>query len=148
VNTAMDVWKSKVNKEVITVAETVTVSEASELMCKMKVGALVVLDAKNTTILGLFTERDLINEVIAQKKSLDSPIGNYLRKEIIAADGETSIYQCLTLLSQHKFRHIILVDKNDQFGIISVGDIVKYISEKQQVEIKNLEGYIAGSYPA
>ncbi|HVE61078.1 MAG TPA: CBS domain-containing protein [Chitinophagaceae bacterium] len=119
------------------------VYEALEMMVEKNVSALLVME--NEKLAGIFTEKDYARKVILKgKASKETLIGEIMTEDPITVTPETSIDQCMQIMTNKFIRHLPVV-KNDQLiGIISIGDVVKYIIEEQKFIIENMEHYITG----
>lgn len=119
------------------------VYEALELMVEKNVSALLVVE--NQKLTGIFTERDYARKVILQgKASKETQIGEIMTETPVTVSPDSSIDDCMRLMTNKFIRHLPVV-KNDQLlGIISIGDVVKFIIEEQKFIIENMEHYITG----
>lgn len=128
-----------------TVSPDVTVFEAVALMAEMDIGAVPVLD--NVELVGMVSERDYARKVIlAGKSSRSTPV-----REIMAAcesvSPETTVGECLEIMTHRRTRHLTVTRDNRLVGIVSIGDLVNAIIAAQDHAIAQLSGYIAGDYP-
>lgn len=119
------------------------VYEALELMVEKNVSALLVVE--NQKLTGIFTERDYARKVILQgKASKETQIGEIMTETPVTVSPDSSIDDCMRLMTNKFIRHLPVV-KNDQLlGVISIGDVVKFIIEEQKFIIENMEHYITG----
>jgi CBS domain-containing protein len=113
-----------------TIGPDASVFEALEAMARHDVGALVVV--QDGEVVGLVSERDYARKVILRGRlSKDTP-----SKETVAA--------CMSLMTDHRIRHLPVIENGQLAGIISIGDVVKTIIEDQRFTIEQLETYIHG----
>jgi CBS domain-containing protein len=119
-----------------------TINQALALMSAKGCGAVIVLDGE--AIAGIFSERDYARKVLNENCSMDMPIDSFMTREVYAVTPESSIDECMTLMTQKKFRHLPVVDRNKVVGVISIGDIVKDVIENKEILIRSLENYIVG----
>lgn len=139
--TVRNILQSK-GSAVFSIPSSTTIYQALEIMSDKNIGALLVVD--NDECVGIVTERDYARKVILKgKSSKDTTIGEIMTENPTMVTPETSIEDCMKLMSGKKFRHLPVKDNNRLVGIISVGDLVKFIIEEQQFIIQNLEQYIA-----
>lgn len=123
-----------------------TVYEAICLMGEKNIGALVVLE--DGEVIGVFSERDYSRKVALQgRTSRDTLVGEILSKPVITIRRRDSIEKCMQSMTQHRIRHLPVVDDNKLIGLISMGDLVRWAMESQNHTILQLQGYIAGDYP-
>ena len=132
------------DKTVWTIEADATVYDALVKMAKKGVGALVVVD-NNGKVVGIFSERDYARKVVLYgKSSKDSKVDELMTKELTVAKPESTIEDCMTLLSKKHIRHLPVLDGEDLIGVITIRDVLKQIIDDQQLTIQNLEDYIYG----
>jgi len=120
-----------------------TVYEALVKMSKKDIGALIVME--NGKLTGVFSERDYARKVVLYgKTSKESLVGELMTREVTVIHLDTSIEECMALMTQKRIRHLPVMDGNKFIGIISIGDVVSRIISDQELTIKNLEDYIYG----
>ena len=132
-------------REVFTIAPTATVFDAVKLMDEKNVGSLVILNSRGR-IAGIFVERDALQRVLlAGKSARTEPVQAVMTRKVICALPDMTVDQCLALMTEKRVRHLPVIDKEQKLvGLISMGDLVKYISSEQIAMIRNLENYIEG----
>jgi CBS domain-containing protein len=119
-----------------------TVHQALTLMSEKGCGAVIVLDVE--AIAGIFSERDYARKVLSENCSMEMPVDRFMTREVYVVSPDSSIDECMTLMTQKKFRHLPVVDKDQVVGVISIGDIVKDVIENKEIMIRSLENYIVG----
>ena len=142
-----DILHNKGNK-VYAIAPNETVYDAISKMDKQDVGALLVTE--NNTLVGIISERDYRSKVILQGRSSKSTdVREIMTDDVIYVTKDDSVERCMTIMTEHKIRHLPVMKKDQILGVVSIGDLVKSIISKQKVEIKNMRQYIQGegSYP-
>jgi CBS domain-containing protein len=128
---------------VFSISPDTLVYNALEIMVEKNVSALLITE--NDKLTGIFTERDYARKVILKgKASKDTKIGEIMTRDLITVSPETSIDACMRLMSGKHIRHLPVVDNGQLTGIVSIGDVVKYIIEEQKFIIENMEHYITG----
>jgi CBS domain-containing protein len=141
--TVNSILKTKSNITFSITPET-TVYNALEIMVEKNVSALLVVE--NEKLVGIFTERDYARKVILQgKASKETMIGEIMTEYPITVSPETSIDDCMRLMTNKFIRHLPVVKNDELIGIISIGDVVKNIIEDQKFIIENMEHYITGT---
>ena len=126
-----------------TINPDITVYKALEIMVEKNVSALVVLE--NERLAGIFTERDYARKVILKgKASRETKIREIMTTDVITVTPDSSIDTCMRLMTGRFVRHLPVVENDNLIGIISIGDVVKYVIDDQQFIIQNMEHYIAG----
>lgn len=142
--TVRHILQKKGNK-IIAIAPTCTVFEALEKMVEQNVGALIVMD--HDKFMGMFTERDYARKVILKgKASRDTLVQEIMSEHPVVVSPDTTMEQCMTLMTQKYIRHLPVFDKQQLVGLVSIGDIVKYMIEEQKCIIEDLEHYITGHH--
>ena len=129
---------------IFTIVPETMVYEALEIMVEKNVSALLVME--NDKLAGIFTERDYARKIVLKgKASKETTIGEVMTRDLITVAPETSLDSCMRLMTGKLIRHLPVVDKGELAGIISIGDVVKYIIEEQNFIIENMEHYITGT---
>jgi len=132
--------------QVWTTSPTSSVYEAIGLMGEKNIGALVVIE--NGVAIGVLSERDYSRKVVLQgRTSRDTLVGEILSGPAITVRCVDSIEKCMELMTQHRIRHLPVIDDNRLVGLISMGDLVRWAMESQKRTILQLQGYISGEYP-
>jgi CBS domain-containing protein len=146
--TVKDILKNKNQKEVWSVQPKATVFEALAVMGEKEIGALMVIDEKGK-VAGIISERDYARKVILKgKASRDTAVKDIMTPadQMYTVKPETSVDDCMVLITGKHIRHIPVFDNEKFVGVISIGDIVKSIIAEQETLIEQLSNYIAGKY--
>ena len=129
--------------EIWSVGSAQSVLEAVRLMAVKGVGAVLVIDDGRLT--GILSERDYARKVILENRaSADTPVRDIMTASPMTTTRAASVTECMTLMTEHRFRHLPVVENDEVIGIISIGDLVKAVIAEQQYTIDQLENYIAG----
>ena len=124
-----------------------TVFEAIKLMAEKNIGALLVL--QEGKLVGLFTERDYARKIALQgKSSKETRVREIFNGVVITVKPSDSVEDCMKLMTEHRVRHLTVVDKGNVVGIVSIGDLVNWTISAQDAQIAQMEQYIAGGIPA
>ncbi len=127
---------------VFSVEPGVTVFQAIQIMCEKNIGGLLITD--NSKLVGIFTERDYARKLILKgKSSKDTLIKELMTENPITVSLESSIDECMQIMSSKRIRHLPVVDQEKPIGMISIGDVVRHIMEEQKDIIEHLEAYIS-----
>ena len=128
-----------------TITPETTVFDAIKLMAEKNIGALPVLAAG--CLAGIFTERDYTRKVaLLGKTSKTTRVREVIAREVVAVSPRDSVEDCMRLMTEHRVRHLPVVENGNLVGIISIGDLVNWIISTQNAHIEQMEQYIAGSY--
>jgi CBS domain-containing protein len=116
-------------------------------MAAKNIGSLLVLSG--AMLVGIFTERDYTRKVALQgKTSKETQVWEIMPKEIIFVRPDDSVESCMKLMTEHRVRHLPVVENGKVLGIISIGDLVNWIISAQNAAIEQMEQYIAGGISA
>jgi CBS domain-containing protein len=122
-----------------------TVLEAIQMMADRNVGALLV--TKDNNLVGIISERDYTRKVVLKgRSSKDTPVREIISGKIISVSPDHSVEECMRLMTEHRIRHLPVVQGTRILGVISIGDLVNSIISHQTSAIQQLETYITG-YP-
>jgi CBS domain-containing protein len=132
--------------EVWSVPPETTVYEAIKLMADKNIGAVLVISGGKLS--GVFTERDYTRKVILQgKTSKETRVREIVSTEVISVGLNHSIEDCMKLMTEHRVRHLPVVEGEKVVGLVSIGDLVNWIISTQSAQIDQMAQYISGGYP-
>ena len=127
--------------EVLEVDADASVFEAVQLMVEKNVGSLLVTEKGDIT--GIVTERDYLRRVALEGRTdRETPVREIMSSPLIVASPETTIDECMALMTDRRIRHVPVVDEGSVVGVVSIGDLVKFKSKLQSFEIQYLTNYI------
>ena len=140
--TVAHILKTK-GSAVSSVNPNIRVREALRIMAEKNIGAIVVME--NEKLVGIFSERDYARKIILKdKSSKTTPISEIMTEELITVTPDTNIDDCMVIMTEKHIRHLPVLEGEKLVGVISIGDLVKFIIEDQKIRIQNLESYISG----
>ena len=126
-----------------TITPETTVFEALDLMVEKNIGALIV--AENGKLKGIFTERDYARKVILKgRSSKDTHVAEIMDYHPTVTP-DTTVEECMNLMNEKNMRHLPVLDGDKLVGLVSIGDVVKFIIDEQKYIIQSLENYISDS---
>lgn len=130
---------------VITVPPECTVFDALKLMNDHNIGAVVVTGT-NGTMLGILTERDYARKVVlAGRSSKETLARDIMTREVVYVKPAHTIEQAMAVMTDHRCRHLPVLDGKELVGLISIGDVVRGIIHDKEFVIEQLKHYITGS---
>ncbi len=145
-DTVDQVLKHKSFNKILPVAPEQTVHEALALMAEYDVGALMVMSGEK--LVGIFSERDYARRGILQgHQSKATKVREIMTSPVVSVTAQQTVDECMNLMTNGHFRHLPVIENDRVVGIVSIGDMVKWIISGQEHAIQALEGYITGAYP-
>ena len=128
------------------IAPEATVFEAIKLMAEKNIGSLLVMSGGK--LAGIFTERDYTRKVALHgKTSKETRVWEIMPKELTTVIPNDSVEECMRLMTEHRIRHLPVLDEGKVVGIVSIGDLVNWIISAQNMALSQMEDYISGRYP-
>jgi CBS domain-containing protein len=123
------------------------VYDAIEMMAEKHVGALLVVEEGK--LVGVVSERDYARKVILQgKSSKHTPVSEIMTSPAICVAPEQTVEDSMRIMTDNHIRHLPVVDNGKILGVLSIGDLVKWMISAQQQTISQLHNYITSQYPA
>jgi CBS domain-containing protein len=134
-------------REVWSLAPESTVFEAVAMMAERGVGALIVVDEGK--VAGVISERDYARKVVLKgHASREVRVGEIMSHPVITVTPDHTVEECMRIATDHRIRHLPVIEAGKLVGVVSIGDLVRSTIMKQQETISHLTDYIAGKYPA
>lgn len=127
--------------QIFSVSPTASVLDALQIMTDRNISALLVMN--EDSLIGIFTERDYARKIILQgKSSKDTAISEVMTASPITVTPTDSIDLCMEIMTDKHIRHLPITDGDKVAGMVSIGDVVKFIIADQKQTISQLENYI------
>ena len=140
-NTLSEILEEK-GSDVLRIEANASVLEAVKQMVDANVGSLLVTDGARD--IGIVTERDYLRRVaLAERTELGTAVREIISSPLIVATPQTSVDECMALMTDRRIRHVPVVDGPEVVGLVSIGDLVKFKSKLQSFELKYLTEYIS-----
>jgi CBS domain-containing protein len=123
------------------IAPTAMVFDAIALMADKNIGALPVLE--NDRLIGIISERDYTRKVILKgKSSQETRVEEIMTQDLVTADPTDTAVDCMRVMTEERVRHLPVIKGAKMVGVLSIGDLVKYLISAQAETIDNLEQYL------
>jgi CBS domain-containing protein len=122
-----------------------SVHRAVEAMCERRVGALLV--TADGAPLGMFSERDVMTRVILARRDPErTPVAEVMTREVLCVEPATRARVAMAVMTERRCRHLPVVEDGRVVGLLSIGDLVRWASREQELEIRMLTDYVRGAY--
>ncbi len=129
---------------VFSIISTISVYDAIKVMGEKNVGAILIIEEDE--LKGILSERDYARKIVLKNKSSKSTLVHEIMvSNVITVQPTDDLDYCMELMISKRIRHLPVVEKNRVVGLISIGDVVKSIIEKQKETIQLLDSYINGT---
>jgi CBS domain-containing protein len=146
-NTSIVVLLSRKGSAVYSVTSSATVAEAVRMMNQRQIGSVVVLHAGQLE--GIFTERDVLSRVVAAgRMPATTSVADVMTRNIITVSPHATVEEVMNIFTEKRCRHIPVVEEDTGVlvGMISSGDVMRWLVDSHRAEADHLRHYIAGSY--
>lgn len=144
-NSLSEILGAKENR-IFSVDPETSINDAVRTMNRERVGALLVM--KDGDLVGIFTERDLLNRVIVEGVDLKAtPIHTVMTREVVVVKPSLSVSDAMRVVTEKRLRHLPVVDDGKLIGVVSSGDLTRSLVAEGDGVIHSLMAYINGSYP-
>jgi CBS domain-containing protein len=128
--------------EVYAVAPGDSVIDAIRLMAEKGVGAVLVMEGAR--LVGIVSERDYARKIVLHgRSSSDTAVGDIMTADVITVGPQHTVEHCMQVVTEHRIRHLPVVEGGEVIGVISIGDLVKAVIEDQKAQLDELQRYIA-----
>lgn len=131
--------------KVVTVTPETTVGEAAKILKRARIGAAVVSNDGND-VLGIVSERDIVSALAEPTKRtglVDKPVSSLMTRDVLTCEPEDTVQKCMSMMTDHRVRHLPVVLEKRMIGLISIGDVVKNRLEELEIEAGFLRELIA-----
>ncbi len=123
-----------------------TVQQAIALMAEKNIGAVVVLSGEK--LVGIFSERDCTRRVALKGcDPRETKLREVISAPVLTVTPDHTVEECMRLMTEHRMRHLPVLQGDKLVGLVSIGDVVNWIISAQSTALQQMEGYITGQYP-
>jgi CBS domain-containing protein len=140
------ILEGKAERTVHYVGPNATVRDAVAKMCQKHVGALLV--EENEQPIGIVSERDImVRLVLEHRDPATTRVSVIMTKDVFCIGPDEEPERVMALMTQRRVRHLPVVEGRRVVGLVSIGDLVRWVSRNQDFEIRALRDYVCGVYP-
>ena len=128
------------------IAPTLSIFEAVAEMNRLRIGAIVILE--NGKLAGIFTERDVLRRVVGA--GVDTKVmlvSDVMTRDVLTVTPETTVEEVAAMFTEKRCRHLPVVSGEKLIGLISIGDISRWVADAHAAEAEHLRNYISGGMP-
>ena len=130
------------NRECFTLTEKDTLKTASNKLQTHNVGVMPVLSEHDKSVIGIISERDIARYIYKDEFSSELLVTKIMTTNIISCNLNTSVTELMEIISNHKIRHIPIIEEKKLLGVVSIGDVVNHIIEQYKDENQHLRDFI------
>lgn len=131
---------------VYSVAPTASVLEAVRKMNGERIGSLLV--RADDDVVGIFTERDVLTRVVDQGRDpVTTTVAEVMTRDLVAVKPSITVEEAMAVVTEKRCRHLPVMDGAQLLGLVSIGDLTRWVSRHQEIHIQDLVNYITGTYP-
>jgi len=128
------------------IAPTLSIFEAVAEMNRLRIGAIVILEAGK--LAGIFTERDVLRRVVgAGIDPRTVRVTEVMSRDVMTVAPETTVEDVAAMFTERRCRHLPVVSNGNLVGLISIGDISRWVADHHRAEAEHLRNYISGGLP-
>jgi CBS domain-containing protein len=132
-----DLVSSMQTDDYVCIAPSTPLHKAIESM-RADEGGCAIVCAADGSVVGIFTERDLLTKIVGQETDLDAPVSNWMSPVVATLTPEATIGEAVTIMNEKGYRNVPLVKSGKLVGSISVFDIISYLAESYPQTTMNL----------
>jgi CBS domain-containing protein len=131
--------------QIFSISSTSTVLDAVHEMNRLMIGSIIVLEEDR--LVGIFTERDVLQRVVAKGLSpASTSVADVMTKDVETITPQTTLEQTMEAMTERRHRHLPVVDGDQIKGLVSIGDVTRWISQANEDEAHSLRSYIMGGF--
>lgn len=130
-------------RHVYTIGKGATVADAVREMNEKGIGALLVVDGRNP--IGIFTERDVLRRIVdADKDPAVVRVSHAMTRNLVTITPTHQVEEAMEMMTSHRFRHLPVMEDGEVVGMLSIGDLMRWITINQEEHLRQMTEYITG----
>jgi CBS domain-containing protein len=130
---------------ITTTDPTAPIADVVSLMAEHRIGAILVLD-RAEQMLGIVSERDIVRSLASNgARTLEMTAGQLMTRDVQVARPDTTVAEAMRIITEGRFRHLPVMDRDRLIGLVSIGDVVKARIMQQEADVESLRAYVAGT---
>ncbi|MGJ8638019.1 MAG: CBS domain-containing protein [Opitutaceae bacterium] len=134
------------SSSIFTIPVDSTVENAVAEMNRHRIGSIMVKDG--ASCVGIFTERDVLTRVVAAARSpQETALGDVMTRDFQSITPDTSVEDAMQMMTDKRVRHLPILDGDQLVGMISIGDVTRWLLKVNELEAENLRRYVFSEYP-
>ncbi len=134
--------RKHVTRDVVTLDAGAPIRDAARMMADRKIGSIAVRE--DGRLVGLVTERDLVLTVLARAGNANQPLREAMRPGMPRISADATEVECAAMMRDHQTRHLLVEDRDQVVGVVSMRDIIQLMLDEKQFLIEQLHTYIEG----
>ena len=134
--------RKHVTRDVVTLEAGAPIRDAARMMADRRIGSIAVRE--DGKLVGLVTERDLVLTVLARSGNATQPLREAMRPGMPRISAEATEVECAAMMRDHQTRHLLVEDRGQVVGVVSMRDIIQLMLDEKQFLIEQLHTYIEG----
>ena len=129
------------------VTEETSIEQAVSEMNRQRIGSVVV--KKGSTVCGIFPERDVLTRVVsAGREPKATQVSEVMTESFQFISPDTSVEDAMQMMTNKRVRHLPVLADGQLRGMISIGDVTRWLLKVNEMEAENLRRYVFAEYPA
>jgi CBS domain-containing protein len=137
---------SRKGADVVTIERQATVNEALRLLAEHNIGALIICDDRAAEVDGILSERDIVRRLTRSgADTLQMTVDDVMTSDVLTCDPEATADEVMQVMTNHRARHLPVLDGGRLVGMVSIGDVVKSRIDDLETQTQSMQDYISGS---
>ncbi len=136
-----DVIRAKSSREIVTISPDSTVRDLLALLAEHNIGAVIV-SGDGSAVDGIVSERDVVRKLHNNDAVLDAPVREIMTSSVQTVEPSQDVDALMGLMTEHRIRHVPVLDDGSLVGVVSIGDVVKSRITQLEFERDQLDSYV------